>query len=312
MASDPEHWADAAADRSVAWGRPTSHSGDLVGRVWRVLEYSSAYLALIGAAEVMIVTYLLSLSPNPAPVVIALITFAVYANDRLVDVESDGVSNPRRTAFVRRHQRLLYVLAAVAYGVGAALAVFGGPLAFAIALLPGGAWLVYAVDWIDVSTVRFGRLKEIPVVSSLLVSAAWSLAVVLLPIAFADVAFTPTVGVLLAYFLLATFVNAEVANVRDVESDIENGVATMATVLGVALTRGLLYGISLLTVVLVGVAALGGLVSVPAAAILALGVVCLIGVVALVGRTDDDKALTVAAECTRLPVFVALTVLALA
>jgi 4-hydroxybenzoate polyprenyltransferase len=309
VASDPEHWTDAV-ERSATPVRPAV--GPIRGRVrrvWRVLEYSSAYLALIGAAEVLIVTYLLSLSVSPAPVVIALITFAVYANDRLVDLESDGASNPRRTAFVRRHRREMYVLAAVAYGAGAALAVLGGPLAFAIALLPGGAWLVYAIDWLEAPTVRFDRLKEIPVVSSLLIAGAWSLAVVLLPLAFAGTAFTPTVGVLFVYFVLATFVNAEVANVGDVESDIANGVGTMTTALGVGRTRAVLYAVSLLAGAVLGAATTGGLLGVTSAAALALGVACLLAVVALVGRANDEGALTIAAECTRLPVFAALAAL---
>jgi 4-hydroxybenzoate polyprenyltransferase len=311
MASDPEHWPEAAK-RSVEPGEPrTDLVGRLVGRTWRTLEYSSAYLALIGAAEALIVTYLLSLAPNPAPLVVALVTFAVYANDRLVDVESDGVSNPRRTAFVRRYRRELYVLAAIAYGAAVALSAFGGPLAFAIALLPGGAWLVYAIDWMRVPAVRFDRLKEVPFVSSLVVSIAWALAIVLLPVAFAGAAITPTVTVLFAYFALATFVNAEVANVRDVESDTANGVATMATVLGTGRTRTVLYAVSVLTGALLGAAAAFRLLAASSAAVLALGIAVLLVVVALVGRVDDGKALTLAAECSRLPVFAALVALTL-
>lgn len=310
MASDPEHWPDVVEPRATRYRTDDHPLREAAEQVWWALEYSSIYLALVGAAEVLVVVFLLSLPLSPAPLVIALVTFAVYANDRLVDVESDEVSNPERTAFVREHRQALYVLAAVAYGVGAALAALGGPLAFAIALLPGAAWVVYAVDWLDVSTVEFDRLKELPVVSSLVVASAWSLAVVLLPVSFAGAALTPTVGVVFVYFLLATFVNAEVSNVRDVESDTENGVATVATALGVERTRTVLYGVSLLVVaVLVGAAA-GGLLTTLEAAVLALGVVCLLGVVALVGRTDDGRALSLVAEFTRLPVFAVLATLA--
>ncbi|MFB6161698.1 MAG: UbiA family prenyltransferase [Haloferacaceae archaeon] len=307
MASDHERVADVA-ERPAAPTRPAGLPlRGWLGRAWRVLEYSSAYLALVGAAEVLIVTHLLSLSASLAPLVVAFVTFAVYANDRLVDLESDGASNPRRTAFVRRHRRTLYVLAALAYGAGAALSVLGGPLAFGIALLPGGVWVAYAVDWIGLSAVRFDRLKEVPVVSSVLIATAWSLAVVVLPIAFADGPITPDVGVVFAYFVLATFVNAEVANVRDVESDAENGVETMATLLGVARTRAALYAVALSAGMVLGVAAAGGLLGSFAAAALALGIACLLAVVALVGRADDAP-LTVAAECTRLPAFAVLAV----
>lgn len=310
MASEPENWADVT-ERPVTPTWQADHSiGVFARRTWRVLEYSSAYLALIAAAEVLIVIYLLSLPLTLAPLVGVLITFAVYANDRLVDIETDSVSNPLRTAFVRRHQRKMYVLAALAYGLGAALSAFGGPLAFGIAVFPGAVWLVYAVDWLRVPTIRFDRLKEVPVVSSLVVSAAWSLGVVLMPVAFASAPITPAVGVLFVYFTLATFVNAEVANVHDVESDTENGVVTVPTILGVERTRTVLYAVALFALTVLGGTAFLGILSASSAAILTLGIACLFGVVALVGRTKYDDALTVAAECTRLPVFVVLTVLA--
>jgi hypothetical protein len=306
MATDPDRLTGFG--REVARDRPLDALRGTLRRAWAALEYSSAYLALVAAAEVLVVTYLLSLSPSLAPVVIALITYAVYTNDRLIDLETDGVSNPDRTAFVRRHERTLYVSAAAAYGLGAALAALGGPLAFAIALLPGGAWLVYAVDWIRVPSVGVGRLKEIPVASSLVVSVAWALAVVLLPVGFAGVALSPTVGVVLVYFALVAFVSVEVANVRDVESDLENDVATMATALGVARTRAGLYGVSLVAVGVLGLAVLSGLVVASSAAVLSLGIAVLVVVTGLVGRADDRR-LTLAAECSRLPVFVVLTVM---
>jgi 4-hydroxybenzoate polyprenyltransferase len=310
MASDPEHWTDAADRRVTRRRSATDPIRRLVGTAWRILEYSSAYLALVGAAEALIVTYLLSLSPSPAPAVIALVTFAVYANDRLVDLETDSTSSPRRMAFVDRHSEALYVLAAVSYGLAAALSALGGPLAFGITLLPGAAWLVYAIDWVDLSSVRFDRAKEIPVVSSLIVSGAWAMAVVLLPVAFADRVMTPAGGVLFVYFLLAAFVSAEVANVRDVESDARNGIATMVTFLGVARSRIALWAVSLIAATLPAVAAVRGIVTPATAAILALGIVPLFAVVALLGRAGDGGGLTIAAECTRVPAFVALTALA--
>lgn len=303
MASDQQTWGDVP-DRTVSSN--TSHS-EWVARVgrklWAVLAYSAVYLALIAAAEVLIVQYVLGLPPSPAPLVGALVTFAIYANDRLVDLETDGTSNPRRTAFVHRYRSELYVLAAIAYGVGAALSALGGPLAFAIALFPGGVWVAYAVNWIPVSGLGVARLKEILVVNSLLVALAWSLSVVLLPLAFANAAVTPAVGVVFLYFVLATFVNTEVANVRDVESDRESGVSTIPSTLGVRHTRAVLYGIVLLTAAVLGAAVMSDVLAATSAAVLSLGLVGLVGVVALLGRSDRPNLLSIAAECTRLPVY---------
>lgn len=313
MASDPESWTEA--EHPLRPGRTEGDTGhgayDLLERGWQALEYSSVYLALVGAAEVLLVTLLLSLPLTPAALVVALVTFAVYANDRLVDLETDELSAPARTAFVRRHRRVLSLGAALAYGVGAALAALGGPVAFAIAMLPGAAWVVYAVDWLDVSVVESDRLKEVPVVSSGLVSVAWALTVVVLPVAYAGAALTPTVAVLFAFFTLATFVNAEVANVRDVESDTANGVATLATVLGERRTRLALLALTASTAVLLGVAVVSGFLGVLPALALATGSLALVGVVALVGHVESDRKLSLAAECTRLPPLAILVALPL-
>lgn len=309
MASDPKHRTEVA-EPSVPARQPVGYPvPESVRRVWQVIRYSGSYHAVIAATEVVIVTYLLSLSVSPAPLVIALVTFAVYANDRLIDLETDGPAAPGRTAFVRRNRAELYVTAAIAYGGGVAIAALGGPLAFGIALLPGVAWLGYAVNWLRVSSVQFDRLKEIPVISSVVVAGVWSLAVVGLPVAFADAALTPAVVVLFGYFFLANFIDVEVANVRDREGDIANGITTIPTLLGVARTRAVLYGLSLLIAAVLSAAAVGGLFSVRTVGILALGVVGLVGAITFVGRADDT-AVTLAAEFTRLPVFLILTALA--
>lgn len=308
MASEPKHWLEATdrPDRSdEPFGRWILDHSE---RLWKPLVYSAAYLAVIAVAEVLVVQYLFSLPPSPAPIIVGLITFAVYANDRLVDLESDSVSNPYRTAFVRQYRAPLYVLAALAYGTAVALSAVGGPVAFTLALLPGAAWVLYAVNPKLAVEIPFQRLKERLVVNSLLVAVAWSVTVVFLPLAFAGRALTPAVGAVFAYFVLATFVNTEVANVGDIESDREAGVATLPTVLGVRRTRHALYGIILLAATGLGYATVDGHLTGRAAVALGVGLVCLTGIVACLGRVERETLLTVAAECTRLPVFALITV----
>jgi len=316
MASKPQRWPDVTERTVEIDQRGLRWLSVRCERLWRVLEYSAVYLALIAMAEVLIVIALLSLPLSAAPLVAGLITFAIYANDRLVDLETDSASNPERTAFVARHRDTLYVLGALAYGLGVALSVLGGPVAFALALTPGVAWVVYARDWIP-STVRdwipttsteFTRLKDILFVNSGVVAAAWSVPIVVVPIAFADVSFTPAAGVLVLYFFVGTFVNVEIANAEDIRSDIQSGAVTMPVVFGLTRTRRMLYALTALTALLVGSAAVAGYLTGPTAAILATGLVALTGVLTLLGRTHHEGVLTVAAECTRLPVFLLLVV----
>jgi 4-hydroxybenzoate polyprenyltransferase len=322
MASDSKQWTEVAESPEVTDGAevsehevPGSAAGTTLRRAvaqsWRVLEFSSAYLAAIAAIDVIIVMYLLSLSPSVAPVVVGLVTFAVYANDRLVDLETDAISNPDRTAFVHQHKEKLYVLAALSYGLAVMLAVLGGPIAFALTLVPGFAWVVYAVDWLHLPDVEVSRLKQLPVVSSVLIAVAWALTVVLLPVAFAGAALTPTVGVLFIYFALGAFLSAEVSNIYDMEDDIASGVTTLPTMLGIRRTQAVLSGVALVAAAVPAAAVAADYLSVRAALLLALGVVTVAVASAVLHRFDRGRIPTLAAEATHLPVPVAVALLAL-
>lgn len=307
MASEPRNWSETADPT----GSPSRVSKWVLAQgktAWKLLVYSSAYLAILASLEVLIVQMLLSLPPSPAPVVVGLITFAIYSNDRLVDLSSDAVSNPQRTAFMIQYQHVLYVLAAAAYGSAVALSAFGGPIAFGLALVPGIAWVLYAVSWVPAIDIPFQRLKEPLIINSAIVAVAWSLTVVFLPVAFAGVAITPAVLVIFGYLVLGTFVCTEISNVKDIESDIRSGVSTLPTVIGVSRTRHVLYGISVLVAVMVGHATVSGYLTTLSAGALLLGLVSLTGIVWLLDRTKRDKYLSIAAECTRLPVLGVLIV----
>ena len=282
---------------------PTGMIPDAVRRVGKpvrdALLFSSAYLALIAAAEVLIVTELLSLPLTPAPAVAALLTFAVYGNDRVADVETDERTAPARTAFVKRYHRLLYGLSALAYGVAVALAVLGGPAAFALALVPGVVWVCYAQEWLP---GHVKRLKQIFLLNSALVAGAWALVVVCLPMAFVGAPITPAAVVVFLIFFLGIFVDVEIPNVRDRAGDREIGVRTLPVVYGVEGTRYALYSVTSLAAAILVAAFLDGIFGLVTAAGLSVSLLVLLGLVACLGRIGDTERLTIAAECSRLPV----------
>lgn len=305
MASEPGN-RSTVADRTTRSSGVVERASAWSRRVWRPLEYSSVYLALLAVMEVFVVQEVLALSASPALVVVGLITFSIYANDRLVDLDTDAVSNPRRTAFTRQYQDVLYVVAAVAYGTAVALSVLGGPVAFALALVPGVAWILYAISWTPLVDLPVHRLKEVLVVNSAIVAGAWSVTIVFLPLAFAGVAITPAVWVLFLYLALGTFVCTEISNVRDIESDRRDGVATIPVAFGVRRTRHASYGVALFVAAMVGYAMqTGHLTTLTGIALLA-GLGYLVGVVSLLGRVGAPGRLSVAAEFTRVPVFAVL------
>ncbi|QZX98283.1 UbiA family prenyltransferase [Halobaculum rubrum] len=302
------HESNRASDEYGTTGR-TSRIVELLTtqgeRAGNALVYSSAYLAAIAMAEVAIAMVLLSLPPNPAPVVVGLVTFAVYTNDRLADVDTDAVSDPDRSAFVRRHRGALYVFASAAYGLAVAISVLGGPVALAVTLLPGAFWVAYAADWVPSVAPTLRRLKQVLVVNSLVVALAWATTLTALPVAFTDAAVTPATAVVFAYFLLRSFVDTEIPNVGDVEADRAIDVATLPVAFGVPATRRALYGVDLLTVGLVAGAVSGGALRVEFAVALGVGLAYSLVVTGLLGRVDDD-ALALASECEYLVVATAL------
>jgi len=304
-------------------------------RLAAAFAWGSPFTALVAAVETLIATVLLGLPLTVAPAVVALVAFAVYTVDHVADADTDAASTPNRALLARRYGDQLMIAATLAYGLAVALAVTGGPLALALTLLPGAFWVAYASDWLpdlgravgaalasvaptDRTIGRVGaevtdggrsyipRLKDVLVVNSVVVAAGWATALTFLPVAFAGGTSGPTVSVVFAYFLLRSFVDAELPNVRDVEADAAVGVETLPVVLGVARTRRVLYGVDLIVAGGVTAAAVAGLLAWPLVGALGVGIAASICITALAGRVDDAAVLGVAPDCSYLLVGVAL------
>ncbi|MDS0476394.1 UbiA family prenyltransferase [Natrinema sp. 1APR25-10V2] len=277
-----------------------------VERFWNALVYSSAYLSLIAMAEVAIVSTLLSLPPSPAAIVVGLVVFAIYANDRLADADTDAVSNPRQAAFVKRHRDVLYVLASVAYGIAVALSVLGGPIALAITLFPGALWVCYATNWIPGTGTYVRRLKDVFLLNTVVVALAWAITLTFLPLVFAGEAVTGATLIVFLYFFLRVVTNTEIPNVRDVEGDRAIGVLTIPVVFGVDRARQLLLGIDLCTGALIVFAVRTGYFSPKPGVALLAGIGYSVGVTSLIGRYENERLLAKIAECEYLVVFTVL------
>jgi 4-hydroxybenzoate polyprenyltransferase len=265
--------------------------------VWNVFQYSSLYITTIALAEIGIAMVLLGLPLNFAPAVVALVTFAVYTNDRIADAGTDVLSNPRQAAFVRRYEHVLYPVAAAAYGLAVTISVLGGPLALVVTLVPGVFWILYASDWLDGFGGRVQRLKEILFVNTAVVALAWALTVTLLPLTFATGAAPAGVGFVLVYFFLRDFTHTEIPNIPDRLGDASIGVATIPVVYGIDGTRRALYLVDLLTGAVVGLAVATGALSVSLALPLVIAVGYSLVVASLVGRWSNERHLSKLAEC---------------
>jgi 4-hydroxybenzoate polyprenyltransferase len=303
MASKSEQ-LPAHENEQLSWYSNVAASTlDVVDRIKHFLVYSTLYLVAIAMIEVATVHVILSVPWNPAPVVVGLVTFSVYAGDRIADADTDELSNPKQSNFVVRHKRVLSVLTALSYGLAVAISVTGGPVALAITLVPGGFWILYASDWLPEASAFASRLKEKLVVGTGIVSLAWALSVVVLPLAFADAPFTPLVGVLFVYFFIDTFVTTEIINVRDVDGDAAIGVDTFPVVFGVDRTRHILYCLDLLLVGIVGVAVAVGIVSFVVGLSLVVGLVYALGLAYFVGRSTQHTRMGIAGQLKHLVVY---------
>jgi 4-hydroxybenzoate polyprenyltransferase len=243
-----------------------------------------------------IVMALLSLPMGPAPFVVGLVTFAVYTNDRITDVDTDAISNPRQARFVLRHKRPLYVLAAVAYGVAVALSLLGGPVALLLTLIPGVFWAVYASDWGTSTGLHIRRLKDVLVLNSTVVAVAWAMTVTFVPLTFAGRGLSPAALVVFGYFVLRDFTNTEIPNVADMEADRSEGVSTIPIVFGLTRTRQILYGLDLLTAALVGYAIYSGYLPTLLGVGLLVGLAYSLVLVTALGRWGQDTLLAKASE----------------
>lgn len=277
-----------------------------VEKVWNVLLYSSAYLSIITVIEVAMVIVLLSLPVSLAPIILGLVTFAVYANDRIADVDDDEIDKPDQAAFVRRNRDTLYVLAAGSYGIAVALSVLGGPIAFALTLLPGAFWALYATDWIPEIGTRVKRLKEILVINTSVVAFAWAVSLTFLPLAYTNHGLSPEVAIVFVYFFLRSFVDTEIPNIRDRKSDKLAGVKTLPVVLGIDRTQHALYMIDLLTVGIVAYAVFVGHIPLLLAVALGVGLLYSMGVTTVVGRYSDREWITIIPEFEYVIVGIAL------
>ena len=301
--NDDQKWSDEAA--CVTGHRKTTRV-TIGEKLLATIRYSSLYLAIIASLQALIAIWILSVPLNLAPVVIGLVTFAVYSTDRIADAESDAVAKPRQAAFAQRHADVLYFVAALAYSVAVALSILGGPLALAITLLPGLFWLLYASDWIPESTTGFRRLKDVLLVNTTVVAFAWAFTLTFLPLAFANVQFSSAAGFVFAYFFLGVIFGTEIPNVRDVDEDEAIDVSTVPVVFGVRRTRHLLYAHGVVLLSLIGLAVQYGFVGVPLGVGLAVGAAYSIGLSGFVGRTDRYDRLTVAVESQYVVALVAI------
>jgi 4-hydroxybenzoate polyprenyltransferase len=220
------------------------------------LVYSSVYLSFAAGAMVFISSILHQVSFNLIVSALGMLTtYSIYNLNRKTDESEDAINHSHRYAFTKKYEKILFLSGIGAYLLALVLSGFYGISVILVSAIPLLSGLIYSTPILP-KGFKYRRLKEIPIVKSLLVAIAWALPPALLPVYVSGA--TPsliTLAVILFFFSLV-LVNTVLFDIRDVEGDRAAGVRTIPVLLGIPKTKTLLtlvnivLGISVLSLLL--------------------------------------------------------------
>ncbi|WP_343162642.1 UbiA family prenyltransferase [Natronolimnobius sp. AArcel1] len=195
----------------------------------RVLVHSNLFISLATMSVVVTTVVLADLPLEPIPLFIVFAaTLFVYTVNRFTDLEEDEVNVPDRAAFTKRYGRLLLGIGVCCYlGTIGVAVVLGVPGAIYL-LLPLVAAVLYSI----------GGIKRLLLVKNLFVGVAWGL----LPLGagyYYDSLWTPEILFLAGYITAMITIAAVVFDIKDIEGDRAEGIATVPNTVGVPRTRRL-------------------------------------------------------------------------
>ncbi len=212
--------------------------------VAHLVVYSSLYTAAMMAAMVYLSCLLQGLPFDlAAAAILALVVFAVYNLNRKTDEEEDVVNHTERYSFTKKYETILFRSAIMAFILAFCLSALQGVGSLLITTIPLAAGVIYSVPLFP---ARFGfrRLKEVPFMKSLIVAISWTLPATFLPICHAGLSAGAATGIVGVFFLVQTFTNTVVYDIRDLEGDVASGIRTIPTIFGSGRTLLLLTGMN--------------------------------------------------------------------
>jgi 4-hydroxybenzoate polyprenyltransferase len=203
------------------------------------LSVSSLFIGGHGFFKTYAAFILLGFYPNLLVCsVVFLISFSVYTLDKIADIDKDTTNMPQRYKFLHKRKRLMLFCAVASYLLAVLLTLLYRPIALPVVFIPFIANAFYATK----IHRSLPRLKDIPVAKNLIVALAWALVTTLFPAIFLDSASNATILAVVYFMLIKTLVDNVLYDIRDIKGDCENGVRTMAVLLGKHKTVALLLG----------------------------------------------------------------------
>lgn len=220
-------------------------------RTQAFLLYASLPIGGIAVCFLLGTYALLELPPSgPLLVLGCCATFLVYQAERtLHTAPEDTFNHPERKKWLAQHRGYVWISSISAAGVALAMLPMLRPATWVVGLLLAGISVLYMVP---LGNRR--RLKGYGVLKPLLISTAWSVGGVVLPVLQAGVAVDGTVLMLVGYRFLFVLPNAMLSDWPDREGDGRAGLTTLATYLSLDQLRWIATGALVLGISGVGLA----------------------------------------------------------
>lgn len=223
------------------FGKTLKNFCTTIDAVLSFLSVSSLFIGGHGFFKTYISFLLLGMNPNiTACAVVFLISFSVYSLDKIADMDKDITNMPQRHSFLYGRKKLVFVSAIAAYLAAIVLVLSSKPIALPIIFIPFIANAFYATKLHK----DLPRLKDIPGIKNLVVALSWALVTTLVPAMYLTDQSIDIVGAVIYFLLIKTLVDNVLYDIRDIKGDAENGVRTMAVLLGKRKTVALLLVIN--------------------------------------------------------------------
>ena len=200
-----------------------------VEKLFSFLSVSSLFIGAHGFFKTYVAFILLGMNPSILVcIVVFLITFCVYSLDKIADIDKDITNMPQRRSFLHGRKRLVLACSFAAYLLAFMISLLNKPLTLPLVFLPFIANAFYGRKLYK----GIPRLKDIPIVKNIVVALTWASVTVLMPAMHLANPATKTVALVFYFVLIKTLVDNVLYDVRDIKGDRENGVKTMAALMG--------------------------------------------------------------------------------
>ncbi|ELS05279.1 UbiA prenyltransferase family protein [Xenococcus sp. PCC 7305] len=207
-------------------------------RFLEIFIYPSIWTAAGVASLAYFVQTTLGLPHNWRAIALIFTTALLFYNlDRLLDSYNQPIPDPKAQSYTLQPSFKLFVLV-TALAVG--LLLYQAPTQVQLVSCGGLFPLIYGmplVPWAGDQDWRWYRLKDIPGSKAWIVSGIVTYGLVAVPIAYADIMFGRSVLLTTLFLLIFTGTNSHLFDVRDLESDQDKGVSTLALIVGVTGNR---------------------------------------------------------------------------